>query len=63
MKWKPEEKEIYYFIHIDTEIESCFNVYGNSYLDEIRLKIGNCFKTKIEAETKLKQIKKILNGE
>jgi len=62
MSYQPKESEIYYFINVGTSISVHYTVHGNSYLSDLRIKIGNCFKTKKEATEKLREIKKILRG-
>lgn len=53
-KWKPEFKEIYWWIFDGSIVYTSF---VNEILDEFRLSIGNYFKTKEEAEFRLEQIK------
>lgn len=61
-RWKPEEREIYYAVMI--------GFFGNyvtlttwteGEADKLCYKSGNCFRTKKEANEKLKAIRKILN--
>ncbi len=61
-KWKPTCDETYYRIYI-----GCFgsgivqeDVWWNTTVDNNRLKEGNCFRCKKEAQAKLREIKKVL---
>lgn len=59
MNWKPENKEIYWFI------DSRGVVFGKTWFpesdtDQRRLKHGNCFKTTELAEKAAKKIREIL---
>lgn len=61
--WKPEENEKYYYSYSYGSIE--FDIFHNSnasgtYLHEERYAIGNCFKTKEEAEFALEKQKVIM---
>jgi len=61
-RWKPKDFKDYYYIDFLTYIG--FRVLRETWLscesDTYNFRIGNCFKTKKEAETKLKAIKKLL---
>lgn len=59
-RWKPKEKEIFYYVNFYTGVTE--QVYTNSKIHTPRnlYKIGNCYKTKEEAQTKWDQIKQIL---
>ena len=57
-KWKPELEEKYYFITDYMNVNYAVHLY---WFSEARVKVGNCFKTKKEAQAKLKRIKEILN--
>lgn len=47
-KWKPKENEFYWFYNFLIEKA---NIYKrNTYTDVLNLAVGNCFKTKAEAE-------------
>jgi len=63
MKWKPKEGEEYHYIMLG-ECEA--GTHKDNNFDNRAVwekKIGNCFRTKKEAQAKLNQIKKILKGE
>ena len=60
MKWKPKEGERYWFIG-----DLYVHIYRTKYypflnLDKENIKTDNCFKTKKEAQAKLKQILELL---
>lgn len=57
-RWKPAIDERYFFINTGGLIDS--DRY--KYTDEDRYIFGNCFRTRKEAKTKLREIKKILKG-
>ena len=59
-RWKPKEKEIFYYVNFYTGVTE--QIYTNSKIHTPRnlYKIGNCYKTKEEAQIKWNQIKKIL---
>jgi hypothetical protein len=64
MKWKPKPLDRYWYVEIAHNlngalITSSFFLIGCG-LCRSQVKIGNCFKTRKQAEQKLKQIKKIL---
>lgn len=53
-RWKPKEGGKYWYINTD------WITWFNDSIDRKRHKMGNCFKTKKEAERKRKQILKVL---
>ncbi len=55
--WKPEENETYYYLYSYGKIEE--DTWDNADEDRIRYAIGNCFKTKEEAEFALERQKVI----
>lgn len=55
--WKPEENETYYYSYSDGNIEEA--TWDNLNVDKNRYAIGNCFKTKEEAEFALERQKVI----
>jgi len=59
-RWKPKEKEIFYYVNFYTGVTE--QLYTNSKIHTPRnlYKIGNCYKTKEEAQMKWEQIKQIL---
>lgn len=56
--WKPEKDEIYYYLYSYGKIEE--DTWDNINEDRIRYAIGNCFKTKEEAEFALERQKVIM---
>lgn len=60
-RWKPKDGEYYFTIATSMgNLEIRHYMWTNDLLDKTLYKIGNCYKTKAEAETKLEQIKKLL---
>ncbi len=55
--WKPEKDETYYYLYSYGKIEE--DTWDNANEDRIRYAIGNCFKTKEEAEFALERQKVI----
>lgn len=61
--WKPAEGERYYFIDINAVIIcTCFS-QKISILDRLNYKIGNCFKTEVEAKRNKERILNIINSD
>lgn len=58
-KWKPEEREDYYYIDCDGEIETT-HWLDNDLIDENRYKFGNIFKTQEQAELAKNKITNLL---
>lgn len=56
--WKPEKDETYYYLYSYGKIEE--DTWDNANEDRIRYAIGNCFKTKEEAEFALERQKVIM---
>lgn len=54
----PQDGEVYYYIHSDGGI-SCSNFYLNDSFCKNILSIGNCFRTREEAEFELERLKVI----
>lgn len=48
-KWIPAENELYYFVSDNLEVHNADNT-NRSFFDIPRIEIGNCFKTKEEAQ-------------
>ena len=46
--WKPKEGELYYFVSMNEDVRS--DTSDNVTVDMLLYKIGNCYKTKEEAE-------------
>lgn len=65
-RWKPKEEEPYFYIEFEwTDMTGKAEIYIEYWedlrrADFDRIKVGNCFKTKKEAERKLAELKKIL---
>lgn len=57
-KWKPGFGERYYLA--DSVGRVGVDKNDNIFIDNLRIKSGNCFKTKKEAEAVAKKIRKIL---
>ena len=62
MKWEPKEGETYCIILIMPTFKIEALIWENEDIDKYLYKSGNCFRTKKEAEAKLKAIKKILKA-
>jgi hypothetical protein len=60
-QWKPEIRCGYYFI--DEWFDVNKTVYDKYEIHGCRAKVGNCFRTRKEAEEKLKAIKLVLKSE
>lgn len=60
-KWKPKEDEYYYFF--DEMMQTHRNEWEDSPMDQHLFEVGNCFRTREEAEAMAKKIKKLLKGE
>ena len=60
--FKPAYSESYFYILIVGKPVVYGALWDDNNLDLARLKTGNCFATKTEAEAKLKLIKKLLKG-
>jgi hypothetical protein len=58
--WKPNRKEIYFFVNTYGATE--FNSWFGIDLDNNRYEIGNCFKTRKEAEAVAERVKAALKG-
>lgn len=54
-KWIPAENEEYYYI--TSNLETMFNVFCDDEYDKDLIEIGNCFKTKEEAQSVADKIK------
>lgn len=53
--WKPREGDKYYTIDSVGCVASC--IYGNDCVDELFIRIGNCFESKEEAEHMVEKLK------
>lgn len=62
-RWKPEKEEDYWAVILDDTIIGLDFTWLGSSTDEIRYKLGNCFRTREEAEAAIKRVKKALKGE
>lgn len=62
LRWKPDQGTAYFHIFIAGGIVRTDNyIWMDDVTDKNYYEMGNCFKTRAEAEAKLKQIKQILN--
>ena len=59
-RWKPLYNDKYYCINVFSETMVICHVWTGDTVDNTYYHTNNCFKTKEEAEAKLKQIKQIL---
>jgi len=59
-KWKPQDKEDYYFINFAIPKYIGNHRWINDRTDNRLLAASNCFKTREEAEKKLKQVLEVL---
>ena len=60
-RWKPKNEEAYYFVDANTSVyEVAYD--ENNINDSINFEVGNCFRTREEAEAMAKKIKKLLKG-
>lgn len=59
-KWKPKAGENYFFISSKLFVEDTSN--DEFDVDEARIRRGNCFRTREEAEAMAEKIKKLLKG-
>jgi hypothetical protein len=57
-KWKPEAGELYYYF--DHEFDILSDLHINARRDEKLTDIGNCFRTKAEAESAAEKVKALL---
>ena len=55
--WKPKKDEPYYYVGSNGEVLGDYN--SNHQIDEGRINLGNCFKTKEEAEHMLEKLRVI----
>lgn len=55
--WKPKEKELYFYVGSNGEVLGDCN--SNHQIDEGRINLSNCFKTKEEAEHMVEKLKVI----
>ena len=62
-RWKPKKEEDYWAVILDTTIIKLDFTWLGSVTDEIRYKLGNCFRTREEAEAAAERVRKALKGE
>lgn len=55
--WKPVQDEKFYYIEDSGQIYHAY--YGDEFMSEIQMEIGNCFKTREEAEFMVEKLKVI----
>lgn len=56
-EWRPKYMEKYYYIMSSLEVNCGYN--DNYSMDKRRIQVGNCFKTKEEAEKRAIEVRKI----
>lgn len=61
VKWKPNEMEKYFRLDSISDIDRAY--WTNSFIDQERYKIGNCYKTREEAEQARERVLKAYKGE
>lgn len=60
-RWKPKNGEAYYFIDSNTSVyETAYD--ENNINDSLNVEVGNCFRTREEAEDMAAKVKKLLKG-
>jgi len=59
-RWEPKSECKYYYIAADICVE--YRYKTDNSVDDRLIKVGNCFKTRQQAEDKLVLIKEVLNG-
>ena len=62
-KWKPSLYGKYWSIQLAGGVDVSEDICYGDYAGIEDFKIGNCFKAKAEAQSKLRAIKKILRGD
>lgn len=63
LRWKPDQGTVYFHIFIVGDIVQIGDyIWVDDATDKNYYEMGNCFKTRAEAEAKLEQIKQILNS-
>lgn len=60
LMWKPGNNEDYFFVFSDLSVRSTSN--DGIVIDEVRIRRGNCFRTREEAKAMAEKIKKLLKG-
>lgn len=64
--WEPDSGEAYYYLYYTTDEKSadvfCGRYSHNSYPDVLNVRLGNCFKTKEEAEKHQKTFTEWMKG-
>ncbi len=64
MKWKPKYLEKYWWIYLGSQLRICSNEWdGTSQGCKNLYDLGNCFRTRKEAEQVARKIKKLLKGD
>lgn len=62
-RWKPKEGDCYYIVSSTLGVLMQENYQEDIYQDKLFYKVGNCFKTKEEAEEMAKKIRQLVNDE
>lgn len=60
-RWKPKEGDCYYIISPVFNVLKYENYQEGSYCDTHLYRVGNCFKTKEEAEEMVNKIRQLIN--
>ena len=59
-RWKPKEGESYWWLAVEKAVQEWTGNWRNHRDDQLRWELGNCFKTKAEAEQASERIKETL---
>ena len=59
-RWKPKEGESYWWLAVEKVVQEWTGNWRNHKDDRLRWELGNCFKTKAEAEQASERIKETL---
>jgi len=59
-RWKPKEGESYWWLAVEKVVQEWTGNWRNHRDDQLRWELGNCFKTKAEAEQASERIKETL---
>ena len=59
-RWKPKEGESYWWLAVEKVVQEWTGNWRNHRDDQRRWELGNCFKTKVEAEQARVKIKDVL---
>jgi hypothetical protein len=59
-RWKPKEGESYWWLAVEKVVQEWTGNWRNHKDDRLRWELGNCFKTKAEAEQARDKMKETL---